>query len=538
VIARDRAGICPLHYSIIKHDGTNWLLFCSEIKGLLASGLVEAKVCITGINHIFTFFGQPGPATVFENVQTLLPGRYLHLKPGQSVLEQTKQRIYWQIEYPKQGEEDYGDDVATVNKYEELLYAAVNRRLRADVPVVSYLSGGVDSSLVVAMANKAIGRAIPTFTISVQAEGLNEESEALGVAKALGCEPLIVNFSHADLRRDYPELIRAAEFPVMDTSCLALLNLAKKVHENGYKVALTGEGPDEWLGGYPWFKLHKALNSFGGEVGFQLRRLMLRLSGQPRFSSEAIRKAQATVGGHNGWMDLYGLISFSKLRFFNDDMKKAVLNHSAYDDLELNPNITSWHPFNRQMYLGARIMLAGHQLTCKGDRIAMHSSVETRYAFLDEELLKFTATLHPRWKLRGFRKDKYIERKVAERWLPKEVAWRTKKMFRAPMESFHQTAEAGKDSWIEQVLSRESIAKAGFFDYDAVAAARAKMPNMRRSINRTGLEMGLSAITATQLWHHLYISGTLCDLPSVKSRNAERELKIEHKGPAELQSAI
>lgn len=518
LLVRDRAGICPLHFTTIKHDGTQWLLFCSEMKGLLASGLVPAAVDITGINHIFTFFGQPGPATVFKGISSLLPGRYLQLKPGTPISEQLKQRIYWQIEYPKEGDEDYGDDIKTVNKYEELLVSAVNRRLRADVPVVSYLSGGVDSSLIVAMANKALGRPIPTFTISVKAEGLNEESEALGVARSLGCDPVIVNYTHDDLRNGYPELIRAAEFPVMDTSCLALLNLAKAVHARGYKVALTGEGPDEWLGGYPWFKIHKALSTFGNELGFKLRRLILKLSGQPKFSTDAVRKAQQRAGGHNGWMDVYGMISLSKLRFFNDELKGQVLNYSAYDDLDLNPDIVTWHPFHRQMYLGGRIMLPGHQLSCKGDRIAMHSSVETRYAFLDEELLKFTATLHPRWKLRGLRKDKYIERKVAERWLPKDVAWRRKKMFRAPMESFHHTG-AGVD-WIEQVLSRDSMMKAGYFDYDAVAAARTKVTTMGRGLARTGLEMGLSAVTATQLWHHLYISGNLCDLSPVAERKA------------------
>ncbi|CAN5581819.1 asparagine synthase (glutamine-hydrolyzing) [soil metagenome] len=513
LIARDRSGICPLHFATVKRDGTDWLLFNSEIKGLLASGFIDARPDLTGINHIFTFFGQPGPATVFQGVSTLLAGRYLHLKPGQwPVTEQLKQRIYWQIEYPNEGEEHDGDEKKIVDRYEELLYAAVERRLFADVPVVSYLSGGVDSSLVVAMANKVLGRPIPTFTISVKGKGLDEESEALGVAKALGCDPFIINYTPDDLRNGYPELIRAAEFPVMDTSCLALLNLAKTVHARGFKVALTGEGPDEWLGGYPWFKIHKALSTFGQGLGFRLRRLALKLSGAPPFGTDVIRKAQDLVGGHNGWMDVYGLISLSKLRFYSPKLKEQLLDVSAYDDLDLNPDITKWHPFHRQMYLGCRIMLPGHQLSCKGDRIAMHSSVETRYAFLDEELLKYTATLHPRWKLRGYRSDKFIERKVAERWLPKEIAWRKKKMFRAPMESFHTEKSQGQ-GWIEQVMSKESIAKAGFFDYGAVAAARTKLPSMGNGIGRTGLEMGLSAVTATQLWYHLYIDGSLCDIP-------------------------
>jgi asparagine synthase (glutamine-hydrolysing) len=164
------------------------------------------------------------------------------------------------------------------------------------------------------------------------------------------------------------------------------------------------------------------------------------------------------------------------------------------------------------MYLGARIMLPGHLLSSKGDRVSMHSSVETRYPFLDEDLLAYTATLHPRWKLRGLLRDKYVERKVAERWLPSEVAWRRKHMFRAPMDAWIHAER--NDTWIEQVLSPESLQKTGYFDPTAVAAAREKLGKMRRGLGRTGLEMGLTAVTATQLWHHQWISGDLADLKS------------------------
>ena len=107
------------------------------------------------------------------------------------------------------------------------------------------------------MANKALGRPIPTFTVSVKSKGLDEESEALETAKHLGCKPVVVDCGHDTLREGYPELIAAAEFPVVDTSCLGLLHLARSVHEHGYKVVLTGEGADEWLAGYSWFKINK-----------------------------------------------------------------------------------------------------------------------------------------------------------------------------------------------------------------------------------------------------------------------------------------
>jgi asparagine synthase (glutamine-hydrolysing) len=521
VLARDRNGICPLYYALRRHDGTDWLLFASEMKALFASGLVEPKADLGGLNHVFTFFAMPGPATVFEGISTLVPGRFLHFKLGKTTpAEATRQRTYWEVSYPDRGDEEYGrDEKRVVDGFDQVLFRAVQKRLRADVPVVSYLSGGVDSSLVVAMANKALGRPIPTFTISVKGRGLDEADLAVRVARHLGCEPIVVDCGHDDLRTGYPELIRAAEFPVMDTSCLGLLRLARRVHESGYKVALTGEGADEWLAGYSWFKISKATRFLDviPAFGTRLRLGVSRLFSKDTFAYQDVRHTQRVVGGQNGWLLLYGLFALNKMRFFRPELLDAVADRNAFEELELTPNLHRWHPFHRQMYLGARIMLPGHLLASKGDRIAMHSSVETRYAFLDEDVTAFVAGLHPRWKLRGLLKDKFVERKVAERWLPAGVAWRRKHMFRAPMDAWAETRTAnptGPGAWVDQVLSRESISKAGYFDPDAVAAARRKLARKSGGLGRTGLEMGLTAVTATQLWHHLYLGGGLCELPA------------------------
>ncbi|OWK37722.1 Asparagine synthetase [glutamine-hydrolyzing] [Fimbriiglobus ruber] len=530
ILARDRAGICPLFYAHRKIDGTDWLLFASEAKALFASGLVTARPDLDGINHIFTFFAMPGPTTVYEGVSVVTPGRYMQFTPGAGSPERLlRQRTYWEVNYPDQGHEDYGrDEAALVKGFEEVLYAAVSRRLRADVPVVSYLSGGVDSSLVVAMASRALGRPIPTFTVSVQEKGLNEENEALQTAKHLGCTPVVVKCGHDELRANYPELIEAAEFPVIDTACLGLMHLARAVRNNGYKVVLTGEGADEWLGGYPWFKIHRATQFLdaipGFPLGYRVRSLILKASGEPTYPADLVYSVQKALGGHNGWMDVYGMMSLNKIRFFSPALKERILLQSAYDNLELTPNMHRWHPFNRQMYLGARIMLAGHLLASKGDRVAMHSSVEGRYPFLDEDVVAYMAKVHPRWKLRGLFRDKYIERKVAERWLPKEVAWRRKVMFRAPMDSWIKGHDAGTsaDAWVDQVLSPESVNKTGFFDHTAITAARQKLARARAgSLGKTGLEMGLTAVVATQLWHHLYVSGDLAALPSRVPSSAE-----------------
>ena len=129
-----------------------------------------------------------------------------------------------------------------VDEFERVMLAAVERRLRADVPVVSYLSGGIDSSLVVAMAAKLRGQVIPTFTIQIKHPKLDETDQAAVVSRHIGAKPVIVSVGDEEIVGTYPALIRAAEAPVVDTSCTALLLLAKAVHAHGYKVALTGEG--------------------------------------------------------------------------------------------------------------------------------------------------------------------------------------------------------------------------------------------------------------------------------------------------------
>src|SRR5262249_23929966 len=131
-----------------------------------------------------------------------------------------------------------------------------------DVPVVSYLSGGVDSGMVAALASRIRGAPLPSFTIAITDPRLDETAPATLLATSLGAKPIVVPCGAGDVIGSYPELIGAAECPIIDTSCAALLQLAKAVHEHGYKVALTGEVADEWLAGYPWYKLDQLIRSF------------------------------------------------------------------------------------------------------------------------------------------------------------------------------------------------------------------------------------------------------------------------------------
>jgi asparagine synthase (glutamine-hydrolysing) len=517
LLARDRFGICPLYWT--RQGG--WLLFASEVKALLASGMVKARADLRGINHVFTFFAVPGPVTCFAGVRALLPGHYLQVdldavagpEHGAAAI---RDRIFWEPTFPEACNGIAGGNARElVDKFEGLMLQAVERRLQADVPVVAYLSGGVDSSLVVALAGRVLGKPIPTFSIRVEDPHLNESRYADFVARHLGAEPFVVSCGRAEVLNSYPRLIRAAEAPVIDTACAALLLLAQEVHARGYKVALTGEGADEWLAGYPWFKVHKLCSLLDMVPGLPVsplaRRLLLRLSGAPPDAWRLALRNEEAAGGPNAWLYIYGLMSLSKLRFFSRQFWQAIGDESPFKELELNlERLRQWHPLNRSIYFGGRIMLPGLLLNAKGDRVAMHSSVETRYPFLDEEVFAFLAGLGPQWKLRGFQ-DKYLLRLLAERWLPCRIAWRRKAMFRAPMDSFYSEPPP---AFVDQLLSDESLRRTGYFDQDAVRHWRCAFHQLRAdSYQRISLEMGLVGVVATQLWHHTFIDPSLADLP-------------------------
>ena len=511
ILARDRFGICPLYWA----RRGDWLLFGSEIKAILASGMITPKADLRGINHVFTFLGTPGPVTCFDGVSILTPGHYLDIPQKPDGSRTMRDRIHFEIDFPDAGHEDRRDDKVLIDELDHRLLAAVERRLRADVPVVSYLSGGVDSSLVVAMACKIRGSAIPTFTIRVDDPNLDETSQADIVSRHLHCNPTIVNFGADEVLRTYPRLVRAAESPVIDTSCAALLLLAQEVHHQGYKVALSGDGADEWLAGYPWYKIHKMLSWFdiipGVKLSDAVRRMFLKLGGSPTFPPEVIQRSRDALGGPSPWMDIYGLVSLSKLRFFGPELREVMAANIPYADVGLNlDRAKRWDPLNRALYVGARIHLPGLQLHAKGDRIGMHNSVEIRYPFLDEEVYSFLAGINPRLKMRGF-SDKHILRKVAERYLPKQIAWRKKAMFRAPFDSFHCERPP---AFVDQLFSPESLRKTGYFDVEAVQHWRKAFRQMRLgSTQRTSVEMGLAGVLSTQLWHQTFIDGSLADTP-------------------------
>ncbi|MFI5461524.1 MAG: asparagine synthase (glutamine-hydrolyzing), partial [Isosphaerales bacterium] len=405
-LGRDRVGICPLYYT----EADGWLLWGSEIKALLASGLVAARPDLRGVDHLFTFFCAGTTRTFFDGVKSLPPGHFLKIRDGR-----VTQHRYWDLDFPDAGSERrLADPAPLVEELEALLEQAVERRLRSDVPVVSYISGGLDSTVVLGFCSRHRGEPIPAFTVGLDRAGPDERAHAAEAAAVLGSPLTTVTMDRAGIATTFPELIRAAEGPVLDTSCAALLRLAESVHAQGYKVALTGEGADEALAGYVWYKTQKIRDGITRRIGPGLPRLCRRLLVASIAGRQGRLPAERAIGGvRPAQQDLYELISQVKPTLYSSDMRQRLGDHSPYADLDItNDRITRWHPLNQSLYVGYKVMLAGLLMISKGDRIAMNASVETRYPFLDDDVIGFCAGIAPEYKLRGL-KEKWILRQVA-----------------------------------------------------------------------------------------------------------------------------
>jgi asparagine synthase (glutamine-hydrolysing) len=504
LLGRDRVGICPLYYT----EAEGWLLWASEIKALFASGFVRPRPDVRAIDDFFCFFSAGTTRTFFEGVRSLPPGRYLRIQQGRVCLNQ-----YWDLDFPDAGDETrLAEESKLIDELEHLLRQSVRRRLRGDVPVGSYLSGGVDSSTVLALAVQESSHPVRSFTVGLrQNAGTDEHGQAAETAERLGSPLTPVLMDRRDIAEAFPQLIRAAEAPVIDTSCACMIRLAENVHQQGYKVVLTGEGADEALAGYPWFKAQKLQSMFRWilpRVMHGLGRGGLRVAGgrhpQPGTPFRALGGVRTVQQG------IYEFMARSRETFYSPGMWSNLKGHVPFADLDLtNERLSRWHPINQALYVDYRSFLPALLLSSKGDRSAMNSSVETRPPFLDEDVISFCARLHPRYKLRGMT-EKCLLRRVADRLLPRHVSRRRKHGFHA---TFALTfLGPNRPGWVDELLSPESLNRAGYFDPVAVQRMRALLTRRRRLRPYYRYDMGMTAVVATQLWHHIFCGG-LADLP-------------------------
>ena len=327
------------------------------------------------------------------------------------------------------------------------------------------------SAYVLATAARVAGHALPSFTVRIPGD-LDEVADALETSGAIGeRRPTVVEAGANLITSTYAALTAAAECPVLDTSCAALLALSREVHAQGYKAVLTGEGADEAFAGYVWFKIREAARLLDIGDAFRPSTVISRVARKwaaPNLGFNTLARIDAAIGGPHAQSTIYNLVARSRESYYSTGLKEQLGSHLAYEDLDLDlARMARWHPLNRSLYLGYKVQLPGLLLSQKGDRVAMANSVETRYPFLDEDVVAFAASLHPRWKLRRCLRDKYLLRQAAERTLPVTVAQRPKGMFRAPLA---ETFLAHPPAFVRELMSTESSRAQRLFRCRARAA--------------------------------------------------------------------
>ena len=478
VLARDRAGIRPLY--LARDGGRLW--FASEVKALLAALPQCAQLDPRGLAETFATWSAVEPHTVYRGVESLPPGHLLIREhDGRETL-----RRYWDWTFPEAADTVPSrfplsvEDAAA--ELRALLIDAVRLQLRADVPVGAYLSGGLDSSGIVAMIRSFTDTPVRTFSVAFEDGEYDESEHQRAMVRHLGTDHSTLRCSRRDIGEAFPRLIRHTETPVLRTAPVPMMLLAGSVREHGYKVVLTGEGADEVFGGYDLFKEAKIRRFWARQPDSAFRpRLLERL--YPYLPNSPVRNPAFARSFFGQGMEHLHRPVFAHVPRWSISQRALGLFSTAltaelraqvggdFDPLAaveaiLPANIGAWSPLAQDQYVEVKSLLSGYLLSSQGDRVAMANSIEGRFPFLDHRVIEFANRLPPSYKIRGLT-EKYLLRRALGDLLPADIAKRTKQPYRAPDSSSFFFDGTPLD-YVADLLSEHSVRAAGYFDPAAV----------------------------------------------------------------------
>jgi asparagine synthase (glutamine-hydrolysing) len=504
VLARDPLGVRPLY--TCERDGRLW--FASEVKALFAGDrAIPRRLDPAGLAETFTFWTVVPPQSVFEGVRELPPGHVRTIARGRDV-----ERCFWRPTYPTCPEELFQGSLhdAVEEVLAALRRAVALRVARSDVPVGSYLSGGLDSSLVAALGRRVKGDRFRTFSLRFEDAEYDETPYQRAVARRLESDHAELYVRRRDIAEAFPAVVRHAERPILRTAPAPLFLLSRLVREAGVKVVLTGEGADEMFAGYDLFREAKVRRFWGRRPGSTLRpRLLRRLYPYLARSPVSQREmAEEFFGrGRERWRepdfahDPRWRSTAALQRLFSADVRAAAARHAPVARLlaTLPPEHAAWSHLARDQYLEIRTLLSGYLLSSQGDRMLMAHSVEGRFPFLDADVVALAASLPPSYTLRGL-DEKHVLKRAADGLLPDEVVRRTKQPYRAP--DALSFAGDGAPAWVGELLGDRAVRDAGVFDPRLVAQLARKCREHRDGGQFSNADnMALVGVLSTQLLH-------------------------------------
>ncbi|MBW1812691.1 MAG: asparagine synthase (glutamine-hydrolyzing) [Deltaproteobacteria bacterium] len=431
-LARDRLGVKPLYYN----QTDDRFLFASEIKAILPLNESSRKIDFKSLYDSFTFEFVPTPRTMFKGIFKIPPGHFIKFHDSKASIHE-----YWDISFPRKGTTfpKYSTQEWS-ERFQSVLSRAVKDRLRADVPIGAFLSGGLDSSAVVALASKERSDPLNVFSLEVSSKNhpeINEIKYSSDVARKYLAIQHVLKW-----KQDNYELLEKilwhTEYPVWGNYSIPLFLLSKIARLKGFKVLLTGDGSDENLAGYPEFLKMKLLRASLGKSDW--KKIARKLSQiYPHMKGREIKFFKRYRKNHEKYFKGTPFEYYIRQGFrggmeplFSSNLMDVIGDYNPYDQLRrYSDRLKDIHYLNQAIYMENKLILPNHWMV-KVDKMCMANGVEARVPFLDHRVVEFLAKVPPGLKIREMT-EKYLLRKAMEKYLPQSVLIRKKHGLHTPV---------------------------------------------------------------------------------------------------------
>jgi asparagine synthase (glutamine-hydrolysing) len=492
-IARDRLGIKPLYYTQMGDR----LIFGSEIKSILQHPDVEARLDLEGLNNFLSLKYVPAPRTMFEGIQSLQPGHTLTWHANTVAI-----KPYWDLSFAN-SQNGHLSEEAYAEQLEALIRESVKLRLRSDVPFGAFLSGGVDSSTVVAIMSQFLDEPVKTFSV-----GFHDDTH---VADELPFARLVAKQYQTDHHeiyvgpQDFIDLMDKVAWhldqPIADQATVATY-MVSKLASSHVKMVLTGEGGDELFAGYARYAGER-FSPYFRHIPASVKSLALAMSDRlpglhrPKIALYALCQPDETTRFTN-WFPLFNYDR--KMALLSDDLRSELYQASSdYVFAEYLARTDASDALNRMLYVDTKLWLPDY-LLLRGDKLTMATSLEGRVPLLDHKVVEFAASLPPHLKLNGLAR-KYLLKKVSRKLLPPEIIDRKKEGFPIPI---YQWLRTEANSLLRDYLSPETVQRRGLFNQDYVTKL---LDEYQAGVGDHGhLLWGLLSV---ELWHRNFIDTPL-----------------------------
>ena len=503
-LARDRVGIRPLFY----YQTGRYLAFASEIKALFADARISRSLNPQTLADVFTCWAPIGEQTAFEGIKQIPPGSYAIFSK-----QDFKINRYW---HPDFHESDPWQRPLEewVEEFYALLLDATRIRLRADVPVGAYLSGGIDSTFTTSLVKNNFNNELRTFSVTFSDENFNEAGYQAKAIASLNTRHSDICCTSEDIGESFQDVIWHTEVPVLRTAPVPLYRLSELVRNNHFKVVLTGEGADEMLAGYNIFKEDRVRRFWAKHPDSRMRPMLLERLYPYIFSKEggkakaylhsffkrSLSNTDSPAFSHwVRWQNANSLKGFFAPELSSQSSLESFI--AKYE--EALPNgFKAWKPLSKAQYTEICIFLSNYLLSSQGDRMAMAHSVEGRYPFLDHRVIEFSARLPSRLKLNGLT-EKFILKQAARNHIPKEVIERPKQPYRAPIG--HCFFGPGAPAYVDEMFSSKNLKQSGYFDLNKVSRLVSKCRQLKGNLTSERENMAVVGILSVQVLYEKFV---------------------------------